>query len=245
MKRCGILLKNKEYLLPYVSWLLENQDKLNYEITGIHTNDESWAEENIGHDWIPRMDFNSIIDSSDLVVSLSYWKKINEQTINKVPMGIVNFHHSYKLKYKGRHSSTWVIRNGEKKHGSTMHFIDKHLDRGTIIDTDWFDINEDDTADDVFHKANETGLTLLKRNFEKVIHGETIKPQEESAVCYEYKESHLNHRLDIKNEETLLREIRSLTFHDCPAPYVVLGGKKVFLKMEGYDSGILKGENKC
>ena len=160
-------------------------------------------------------------------------------------MGIINFHHSHKLKYKGRHSSTWVIRNNEKQHGSTMHFIDKELDRGTIIDTDCFDIKDNYTAQDVFLKANETGLSLLKNNFENIINEKPLFRHEESMTTFTYKESDLNHCLNIKDQDRLFREIRSLTFQNCPAPYVVLGGKKVFLKMEGYDSGILKGENEC
>jgi len=242
MKRCGILLKRKDYLLPYVSWLLENQEDLDYKITAIHTDDVTWARQNIDFDVFE--DFQSVIDFSDLVVSLSYWRKIDEETINKVPMGIVNFHHSYKLKYKGRHASTWVIRNGEKKHGSTMHFIDKYLDRGKIIDTDCFEVKDYDTAQDIFNKANETGLSLLKKNFGNVIRGKTLPSHQESVVSFIYKDCDLNHCLDITNKEKLFREIRSLTFHNCPAPYFMLGDKKVFLKIEDYDSGILEGENK-
>ena len=236
-------MKCKDYLIPYVSWLLENQKDLNYTIVAIHTDDVHWAKQNINYSQF--VNFQSVIDSSDLVISLSYWKKINEENIKKVPMGIINFHHSHKLKYKGRHSSTWVIRNNEKQHGSTMHFIDKELDRGTIIDTDCFDIKDNYTAQDVFLKANETGLSLLKNNFENIINEKPLFRHEESMTTFTYKESDLNHCLNIKDQDRLFREIRSLTFQNCPAPYVVLGGKKVFLKMEGYDSGILKGENEC
>ena len=126
-----------------------------------------------------------------------------------------------------------------------MHFIDKDLDRGIIIDTDYFEIKDDYTAQDVFRIANETGLSLLKKNFGDIIQGNPLSRHEESIVTFTYKESDLNHCLDIKDQDKLLREIRSLTFKNCPAPYVVLKGKKVFLKMEGYDSGILKGENEC
>jgi len=243
VKKVGILLKRKDYLLPYVSWLLENQKEINYKIIAIHTDDVEWAKQNI--DFSQFVDFQSLIDGSDLVVSLSYWKKINEETIDKVPMGIINFHHSHKLKYKGRHASTWVIRNNEKRHGSTMHFIDKDLDRGIIIDTDCFEVKDDYTAQDVFVRSNETGLSLLKKNFGDVIQGNPLPRHEESMVTFTYRESDINHCLDIKDQERLLREIRSLTFQNCPAPYVVLEGKKVFLKMEGYDSGILEGENEC
>ena len=78
MKKVGILLKSKNYLLPYVSRLLEKQISLGYKVTGIHVDDETWAKDNLGCQRF--VDFNTIIEECDLVFSLSYWKKYPRKT---------------------------------------------------------------------------------------------------------------------------------------------------------------------
>lgn len=244
MKTCGILLNERDYLIPYVSWLLENQELIGYTISGIHTNNEKWfnemASQSLENSY-KLSSFEDIVDSSDVVVSLSYWNKIDKETIEKVPMGIINFHHSYKLKYRGRHSATWAIRRKEKVHGSTMHFIDENLDSGKIIDTDCFDIEKSDVAEDVFLKANDIGLDLLKRNFAKIINQECIEYTHPSDDYFSSKESDLHHEIEISSlydTKKLIREIKALTYGNCPAPYVRIDGHKLYLKLDNYDSGI-------
>ncbi len=243
MKTVGLLLNAKGYFLPYVSWLLQNQKSIGYEIVGVHTNDSFAVPKNL-----LCSSFEDIIEKSDLVVSLSYWEKISKESIDKVPMGIINFHHSYKLKYKGRHCATWALKNQEKIHGSTMHFIDENLDCGKIIDTDFFEIEASDVAEDLFYKANDVGLTLLKRNFQKIISDQKIEFKPMSEDSFTFKEKDLNHEISldkIQEPENLLHEIKSLSFHGCPAPFVVIDGVKIFLKTERYDSGKLERQSIC
>ena len=226
--KCGILLNNKEYLLPYAKWLLDNQKAYDYNIIGVHSPIRPWDNQTL------YKTFDEIIDLSDIVVSLGYWKIIKKEIIDKVPKGIINFHHSYKLQYKGRHTATWVIRNKEKLHGSTMHFIDEHLDCGKIIDTDCFNIKENDTAESVFKKSNDIGLKLLKTNFPKIVTGSQIKYQTPSENSFTYKEEDLNHEIQIGDPEEMLREIRSLTFTGCPPPYIVINNTKISMKLENH-----------
>lgn len=227
--KCGILLNDREYLLPYARWLVDNQHKFGYSVSGVHSPRRPWTSMTL------YKTFDEIIDSSDIVVSLGYWKVIGKETIDKVPMGIINFHHSYKLQYKGRHAATWVIRNKEKLHGSTMHFIDEHLDCGKIIDTDCFIVNEDDTAESVFKKSNEIGFRLLRTNFPKIVTGATINYQQPVQDSFTYKEEDLSHEIKIGDPDTMLREIRSLTFTGCPLPYIMLNGRKISMKLENYE----------
>ncbi len=241
MKRVGILLNERDYFLPYVNWLFDNQKGMGYEIVAVHTNNKQWAEQNN----IPTQliqSFDDVIEKSDLAISLSYWNIIDEETIEKVPMGIINFHHSYRLKYRGRHSATWAIRKNEKLHGSTMHFIDKELDSGKIIDTDFFEVQKSDVAEDIFFKANDIGLNLLKKNFNNIINQQDMEYSQPSDDYFSSKGSDLNHEISLSflnNADELLQEIKALTYGNCPAPFVNIDGNKVYLKMENYDSGVL------
>ena len=243
--KCSILINDQNYFLPYVEWLIKNPKKLKFSITGVHAKDPIKLKEDI--ESIKKVDLyssaNEAISNSDLTVSLGYWKVLKKDQIAKSKKGIINFHHSYALKYKGRHCATWAIRNEEEVHGSTMHFIDENLDSGNIIDTDFFKIKETDTAEKIFLKANKIGLFLLKKNFEKIINNEAIKYKNHSKDFFCYKKSELNHEIDtlcLSDEKELLKQIRALTFKESPSPFIKIKGHKIFLKMSNYDSGVLQ-----
>ena len=245
--KCSILINYQDYFLPYLTWLIDNSKKLNFSITGILAKDPTKLKtDTILSDKITFFsNVNEAIHASDLTISLGYWKVLSKKQINNSPIGILNFHHSYKLKYKGRHCATWVIRNNEKIHGSSMHFIDEKLDSGDIVDTDFFKVKDSDTAEAIFKKANAIGLSLLKKNFEKIVNKESIKYKSHSQQCFTYKHSDLKHEIDLRllsNKNLLFREIRALAFKGAPAPFVKIDGHKIFLKMENYDSGVLAND---
>mgnify|MGYP003134643729 CR=1 FL=1 len=238
---CGILFNCKQKFDPYVDWLLENQDVYGYTVYGIHASTDYTIQQFIRYNDSFKT-FDEVVENSDIILSLGYWNIIDSSTIKKIPMGIINFHHSYKLKYKGRHCATWAIKNKESVHGSTMHFIDEKLDCGKIIDTNYFKIQDYHTSQDLFTRATDVGFNLLKDNFPKIIGKEHIEYKSHSEKSFYNKEVDLNHKIDVstlQDTDELYRHIRSLTFAGCPSPYVVIGGKKVYLKLEGYDTGVL------
>ena len=100
---------------------------------------------------------------------------------------------------------------------------------------------QNDVAEDVFEKANDVGFMLLKRNFISLINQESKECHYKQIKQYSYKARDLRHELSLKDDdEIILRKIKSLTFDKMPAPYIMLEGKKIFLKLEGYDSGKLE-----
>jgi methionyl-tRNA formyltransferase len=219
----------------YLSWIIDQEKLGKVKLSFIHTNGDLplVEKDKIGS-------YNDVIESSDVVFSLGYWRIIGESDIEKVPIGIINFHHSYKLKYKGRHSATWAIRNDEKFHGSTIHFIDKKLDEGKIIDSRRFRIEKTDTAEDVFIKSNKLGFVMLKRNFGNIINQTVKKDIEISKTQHTFRKRDLNHQITFSGDiHQLLKDVRSLTFTGKPSPFIEVEGQKIYLKLEGYDNGML------
>ena len=250
----GILFNCKENnFYPYLSWIEDFVSSLkisNLKISRVLVNDVSKFKASF-----PRLvshlsgNVEEVLEKSDMVFSLGYWRILKKHQIEKVKSGIVNFHHSHNLKYKGRHSATWVIRNNELTHGSTMHFIDEKVDEGRIIDTNFFYVNPDDTAEMIFEKANQTGLEILISNFEDLVNGnyEVKSIENLDGKNFKFKKKDLNHEIRLNtliNEEQLYRELRSLAFDKKPSPFIMLCGKKVYLKLEEYDSGIMRKNEK-
>jgi len=243
--KCGILFNGKQnFFKPYLTWILERSETTrDFKISGIHTNNRGFFSDNFSDYRVDLVDnVDSLLDDSDLVLSLGYWKILKKNQIEKVPAGVINFHHSYMLKYKGRHCATWAIKNGEIYHGSTIHFVDEKVDEGKIIDTDKFIIERYHTAEDIFLMANDIGLRLLKKNFKKIINKEKLEYKNKEKNFFTYREKDMSHEVNknlIVDKERFLREVRSLTFSNKPAPYILIEGQRIYLKHENYDSGIL------
>ena len=89
---CGILFNAKEnnfseYLLWLNDYALENKN-LNLKV---FTNDISFVKsEFLIEDSRLASSFNEILNFSDLLISLGFWKIIKKENIEKVPLGIVN-----------------------------------------------------------------------------------------------------------------------------------------------------------
>jgi len=238
--RCGILFNGKRNLFfKYLEWIFSSQVEKDFTISYVHTNNN----ESLGGLNLPTGSYRDVIENSDIIFSLGYWKKIPKNDIDRISMGIINFHHSYELKFQGRHCATWALVHGEKIHGSTMHFIDEKIDEGKIIDSNFFYIDDHNVAEDIFIKANNLGFELLRKNFDKLIKKEVIDYNRQQHEQYSYSVNDLDHEITLEEDKkSLLRKIRAHTFDKMPAPYFLLDGKKVYLKIEGYDDGVLRRE---
>mgnify|MGYP003629435578 CR=1 FL=1 len=242
---CGILVNAKDYFVPYIDYIVEESKKKYFDISFFHTNDNGWWDNNFKNNGLPISNsLQSVIDGSDIIFSLGYWNIISRKQIEAVPLGIVNVHHSFRLKYRGRHMSTHAIRSGEKYHGSTIHFIDEKLDEGKIIDTAPCKIDDNDTSESLFYKSNQVGLDLIKKNFRDIITNNVKLTDISHDPNFVYfKGRDLDHEIPtdvLGNITTLGRYIKSMMFDNAPAPYFLIGDKKVYVKMSEYDDGILR-----
>lgn len=139
---------------------------------------------------------------------------------------LYNVHFSCLPKYRGMYTSAWPILNGEKTSGVTLHYIDKGIDTGDIIDQDVFTIEEDETAESLYLKYIEHGTKLVLRRIYDVlfcpelIHG---KPQDETIATYYSRKSidYKSWKVDFNTSAvSVSRTIRALTFRAFQLPSV-------------------------
>lgn len=176
--------------------------------------------------------------SPDVLFSINYWKTISKEHINSVKGGIVNIHHSYLLKYRGRYSTSWAIANARKlsnwQHGTTIHYISPKLDAGPIIDSYKCDITESDTAKTLFMKVESLAFDIFINNFEKIINN-TVTSFLEPDPEFIYYDKDSNKNLEIEYGlpiEEVYDFIRAWTFDDRPLPYFNFKGKKILVSLE-------------
>jgi methionyl-tRNA formyltransferase len=241
MKKVGIL--GSRELSCNILKFINKQD--NVEIIGVVAPPfKGWWNDNLKETALS-LDikiFNSIdelIDlSPDLVFSINYWKTISKDHINKVKEGIINIHHSYLLKYRGRYSTSWAIYNARKNnnwvHGTTLHYITEKLDEGPIIASYKCDIDENDTAESLFFKVEALALQMFKDFYLKIINGpvpQTIKPDPN----YLFYDKDSNSNLELKYGapiEEVYDFVRAWSFKDRNKPYFRFKDKKLTISIE-------------
>ena len=90
--------------------------------------------------------------------------------------GCVNIHTGLVNHYRGVDSSLWAMYdNRPDLIGATLHYIDKSIDAGNVIDTDVINIEQRDNLDTLFFKSCQVGFRLLSDNFDDIVANKTNK----------------------------------------------------------------------
>jgi len=236
---------SRNLAIEIIEWIFLNKNKFDVNIVGGIAPDFKgwWGDEVL--ELYKKLDIpiyltiEELIDDSkpDLIFSLNYWKVIPSVYISKVEKGIINIHHSYKLRFRGRYSTSWAIIHARKDnnwwHGTTLHYIDKELDNGKIIVTEKCAISEYDTADSLFAKVEELAIRMFKDNFQIIINGPKYFIKPDTTFYYYDINSNKNLLIDYTLPiENIYDFVRAWSFKDRPRPFFKLNDKKIFLSLQ-------------
>lgn len=176
-------------------------------------------------------------EEPDILFSINYWKTIEAEHIKAVNGQIINIHHSYLLKYRGRYTTSWAIMNSRKLncnfHGTTLHYITEKLDEGPIIASYKCPIEQDDTAETLFNRVEELAIEMFKENFENIINN-NITSFLEPDKDYIFYDINSNKDLEINYDipiEDVYDFVRAWSFKDRPKPYFKLNDIKIYLSL--------------
>lgn len=231
IKLC-FLINKREYYNVFIEYIISNLK--DYDVYFYFKDNKYYKFENLQI----IDDINWVFDNCKYIFSLGYWKLIKNDDIQKVEERggkIINIHYSYLLKYEGRHTCTHAIQNNEIYHGVSIYYITEKLDNGPIIDSQKIQIDEHDTSYTLMKKCNNLALELFKKNIFNIINNKiTISlVKEPNSVQYSFKD--IKHQIESKyivDENRFYDLIRSLTYPNKKEPYIVIKGKKIFLKIE-------------
>jgi phosphoribosylglycinamide formyltransferase-1 len=81
----------------------------------------------------------------DLVVLAGYMRIMTPQLVKTFEGKMLNIHPSLLPKYPGLHTHRRVLENGDREHGSSVHFVTEVLDGGPIIAQSRIKVRDDDT----------------------------------------------------------------------------------------------------
>ncbi len=121
----------------------------------------------------------------DIIFSFYYRDMVRKPILEIPPAGCLNLHGSLLPKYRGRCPINWVLVNGEKETGVTLHYMTPKPDDGDIVGQREIEIADSDTAKSLHLKAVRAATLLLDEILPLIKSGTaTRQPQDHSQATY-------------------------------------------------------------
>lgn len=186
----------------------------------------------------------------DHLLSVYYPNVLSKDLLNHSKKDAINLHQAELPRYQGSNVFSHSILNARKdnywKHGTTLHFMEEEVDTGDVIDREFVEITEGDTARSLYEKTREKSIQLFRECLPKIVSGEIYEmrtPQSSfEGPQYFYYKSSLDGEKKIPLEQLTSSEngleiydkIRALDFPPFKPAYTEINGKKIHLTKSSY-----------
>jgi len=107
----------------------------------------------------------------DLIVLAGFMRILTPVVIEAFKNKIINVHPSLLPKYPGLDTHNSVIKNGDLKHGVTIHFVNEVLDGGQIIAQGELSVNPNETEKQLKRRIHSIEHILLPKIVSKFADG--------------------------------------------------------------------------
>tara|TARA_E500000178_G_C16884209_1_gene690460 strand:- start:430 stop:1035 length:606 start_codon:yes stop_codon:yes gene_type:complete len=104
----------------------------------------------------------------DLIVLAGFMRILTPVMIEAFKNKIINIHPSLLPKYPGLDTHNSVIKNGDLKHGVTIHYVNEVLDGGQIIAQGEISVNANETSEELktrIHTIEHVMLPMIVSKF--------------------------------------------------------------------------------
>ena len=107
----------------------------------------------------------------DLIVLAGFMRILTSVMTEAFRNKIINIHPSLLPKYPGLDTHNSVIKNGDLKHGITIHFVNEVLDGGQIIAQGEISVNSDETLEELKTRIHAIEHVMLPKVVSKFADG--------------------------------------------------------------------------
>ena len=109
--------------------------------------------------------------AADVILSVWYRRLLGPDLLALPRVAALNLHGSLLPAYRGRAPVNWVLVNGERRTGVTLHHMAGEADAGDIVAQQAIDIEPDDTAFTLYKRMVKIGVELLLDAYPGVLAG--------------------------------------------------------------------------
>ncbi len=123
--------------------------------------------------------------SVDIFLVIAYGKKLQSELLFYPPLHSFNLHFSLLPRWRGAAPVNWAILAGDKQTGLTFMKMDEGIDTGDILTQQVLEINENETAEELFKRIIDVGKPFLIHSLEIIENRNFIlTKQDESLATY-------------------------------------------------------------
>jgi UDP-4-amino-4-deoxy-L-arabinose formyltransferase/UDP-glucuronic acid dehydrogenase (UDP-4-keto-hexauronic acid decarboxylating) len=185
-----------------------------------------YAPEDINHPiWVQRMkEMNP-----DILLSFYYRNMVGSSILEIPPEGCLNLHGSLLPAYRGRCPINWVLVNGEKETGVTLHHMTPRPDDGDIVCQSRIAIERDDTAKILHEKAAQVTSEMLDEILPQILNGSAPRqPQEPAKASYYGGRGPADGEIDWFGSSDQVRNLVRAVTDPFPGAFTHVGDRKCF-----------------
>ena len=185
-----------------------------------------YAPEDINHPlWVDRIRALK----PEIIFSFYYRNLLGREILDIPGRGALNLHGSLLPAYRGRCPVNWVLINGEKETGVTLHYMTAAPDAGDIVAQETVAITPEDTAHTLYGKMVPAAARMLDKALPLIKSGSaTHLPQDSSRASYfggrRPEDGEINWR---QSAEVVRNLVRAVT-KPYPGAFSHAGNRKVF-----------------
>jgi len=197
-----------------------------------------FAPDNVNHPlWIEKIRKMK----PDMIFSFYYRNMLTKEILDLAPKGAFNLHGSLLPKYRGRCPINWVILNGEKETGVTLHKMTPRPDDGDIVAQSKIAIDDQDTAKMLFAKSVAAAEKMLDTALPALLKGKAkCTPQDNSQATYFGGRKPADGEINWNKSAADVRNLIRAVTRPYPGAFSFQGERKCFF----WDADVVKGSGK-
>lgn len=166
----------------------------------------------------------------DFLFSFYFRFMLPEPVLAAAPRGALNLHGSLLPRYRGRAPVNWVLVEGERETGVTLHHMVAKPDAGAIVDQERVEIGFEDTALSLYRKLEPAAVRLLDRALPRLAAGTAVaRPMDLAADCYRGGRRPEDGRIDWSQPARRIYDLIRAVTHPYPGAFTEAGGRRLFV----------------
>ena len=185
-----------------------------------------FTPEKLDGGWIER-----IAELKPAVIYAFYYRNLlADEVLRLAPRGAYNLHGSMLPKYRGRAPVNWMIANGEREAGATLHHMTARADAGDIVAQRPVAITDDDTALTLYRKIVPVAAAIVGECHPLIVTGKAPRHAQNLADGGYYgRRRPEDGRIDWAwPARRIFNLVRAVT-HPYPGAFGVAGGRKLYI----------------
>jgi UDP-4-amino-4-deoxy-L-arabinose formyltransferase/UDP-glucuronic acid dehydrogenase (UDP-4-keto-hexauronic acid decarboxylating) len=165
-----------------------------------------------------------------VIYSFNYRRLLSREVLQCASIGAFNMHPSKLPAYRGRAPINWVLVNGERETGVTLHYMVERADAGDIVGQETVTIDDRDTALTLSRKLTPLAAGLITRFHPRIVAGTAPRiAQNLKAGSYFGRRTPADGRIDWHwPARRIYNLVRALT-HPYPGAFCVVGERKIYI----------------